>query len=126
MFVFEYVNNFFSEMSQSGIKMRSKIRKIANYLKFYEIISLLAIFKAIYLTLINISENKHFYFSNLSNQRKKIKFRVFKRKVKQFFFSKATLFYFHLISVTSNLANVRVDFSHHFEFIKSLYYLGNM
>ena len=45
--------------SQSGIKMRSKIRKIANYLTFYEIVSLLAIFEPIYLTLNNISENKH-------------------------------------------------------------------
>ena len=111
-------------MSQSGIKMRSKIRKIAHYLKFYEIISLLAIFEAIYLTLINISENKHFYFSNLLNQRKKFIFRVFTRKVKQFFFSKATFFYLHLISVSSNLANVRVDFAHHFEFFKNFVLLG--
>ena len=46
-------------MSLSGIKMRSKIRKIANFLTFYEIISLLAIFEPIYQTLKNISENKH-------------------------------------------------------------------
>ena len=44
-------------MSQSGIKMRSKIRKNANYPTFYEITSFLAIFEPIYLTLNNISEN---------------------------------------------------------------------
>ena len=38
LFVFKYVNNFFSEMSQRGIKIRSKIRKIANYLTFYDIL----------------------------------------------------------------------------------------
>ena len=36
--------------------MRSKIRKIANYLTFYEIISFLAIFEPINLTLDNISK----------------------------------------------------------------------
>ena len=49
-------------MSQNGIEMRSKIGNIVNYLIFYEILSLLAIFEAIYLTLKNISENKHLYF----------------------------------------------------------------
>ena len=50
-------------MSQSGIKMRSKIRKIANYLTFYAIISIVAFYEPIYLTLNNISENKNFVFS---------------------------------------------------------------
>ena len=49
-------------MSQSGIKIRSKIRKIANYLTFYAIISLIAFFESIYLTLNSFSENKHIYF----------------------------------------------------------------
>ena len=52
-------------MSQSWLKMRSKIRKIANYLTFYEMISLLAIFEPIYLTLDIISENKHLYLKKM-------------------------------------------------------------
>ena len=59
-------------MSQSGIKMRSKISKIANYLTFYELISLIAIFEAIYLKLYNIPENKQLYFQNLYKPKNKI------------------------------------------------------
>ena len=72
LFVFKYVNNFFSEISQSGIKMRYKIRKIANYLTSYEIILLLAIFEPISLTLKNNSENKNLYFKNLLNPKNNI------------------------------------------------------
>ena len=41
----------------------------------------------------------------------------FTRNVEQFFFNKATFFYFHFIPVSPNLANVRVDFAHHFDFL---------
>ena len=37
-----------------------------------------------------------------------------------------TFFYFHFISVSLNLANIGVNFAHHFESFFKTYYSGNM
>ena len=97
--------------------MRSKIRKIANYPTFYEIISLLAIFESIYIKLNNISEKKTFIFLKPINPKNKIYIQLFYRRSQTIVFSNATFFYFHFISVSKNLANIRVDFTHDFLFL---------
>ena len=48
------------------------------------------------------------------------------KKVKQFYFSKATFFYFPFFSVSPNFANIWVDFANNLNFFDLLVYLGNM
>ena len=90
--------------------MRSKIRKIANYLTFYEILSTLGIFEPIYLTLKNISENeKNYIFKTYSILRTKFNIAFFYKKSKTNYFKSGNPFLFFIFfSVSPNLANIRV------------------
>ena len=59
LFVFKYANDFFWDVSKWD---KNEVKNKENCELFYEILSLLAIFEPIDLTLNNISENKHLYF----------------------------------------------------------------
>ena len=48
----------------------------------------------------------------------------FYKKSKKKNFCKATFFYFPFFSVSPNLANIRVDFAHNFEFLKFFVLFG--
>ena len=96
-----------NKLVQKWLKVILSHKMLDNSLFFLYLTSFLAHFEK--------SKKKLFTYLKTNKSEKK-HFKVFWKKNQTYFFSKATFFLFSFFFVSPNLANIRVDFAHLFEF----------